>query len=137
MCDARQLPPDRLVLSITFMVVQCELLDIRQHNIVLVHSAVVAVQIAKCSNHSKGQRAVVKLWMAMCKIHHARSSTMPTCEKQSAAVQLQKARSQQHKKPKNWNRRVRNVPGPTRSAKVPVLFVPIFISSDIPSLPLS
>ena len=29
MCDASQLPPDRLVLSITSMVVQLELLDIR------------------------------------------------------------------------------------------------------------
>ena len=34
MCDTSQLPPDRLVLSITSVVVQLELLDIRQHNIV-------------------------------------------------------------------------------------------------------
>ena len=30
MCDSSQLPPDRLVLSITSVVVQLELLDIRQ-----------------------------------------------------------------------------------------------------------
>ena len=34
MCDAGQLPPDTLVLSITSMVVQLEHLDIRQHNII-------------------------------------------------------------------------------------------------------
>ena len=34
MCDASRLPPDRLVLSITSMVVQLELLDIIQHDIV-------------------------------------------------------------------------------------------------------
>ena len=34
MCDASQLRPDRLVLSITSVVLQLELLDIRQHNII-------------------------------------------------------------------------------------------------------
>ena len=50
-CDAGQLPPDRLVLSITNVVMYLQLMDIRQDNIVPHSLSVVVYQTAQCTSN--------------------------------------------------------------------------------------